>query len=153
MENNKLKEAVGWCKVDLLQLANNKQDLSKFFGVAKELNIEFVEYKPSLKETVEEENTPMLDESTKDKERMEAELNYRYGGDLKKSIEVLCNALREDTTEGSYYYSWMCNIKMSFIDSWDNWGEEEYKSNVDDKIVNEIAETAAKNFLNLLINK
>lgn len=39
--------------------------------------------------------------------------NIRKEMQLKQAIRVLCNALREDTTEGSYYYSWQANIAMS----------------------------------------
>lgn len=106
------------------------------------------------------DNMEVKDDS-KDRERMEAELNYRYGGDLKKSIEVLCNALREDTSEGSYYYSLQANIAMQFKDEfWKTYRsmsryyvDFEDKMLVDEDKIHEISNEAAKNFLNLLIKK
>jgi hypothetical protein len=60
----------------------------------------------------------------------------------KEAIETLCNELREDE---DYYYSWQANIAMAFKDEMERGGYE-----VDEQ-VHEIANDAAKNFLNLLI--
>lgn len=35
---------------------------------------------------------------------------------LKKSVTVLIDALRQDKSDGSYYYSWQSNIAMAFHD-------------------------------------
>ena len=67
--------------------------------------------KPYFEKIKDEQNIPILDESAKERERLEAEMNYRYGGNLKKSIEVLCNALREDTSEGNWLKPQMLNTK------------------------------------------
>lgn len=96
------------------------------------------------------EDIPMLDESLKERKRLEAEMNNRYGGDLKKAIEVLCNALREDTSEGSYYHSWMCSIKMTMYDAMRNNGNIK---DFNQEIILNMCEDGAKNFLNLLISK
>lgn len=72
---------------------------------------------------------------------------------IKEAIEVLCNALREDTTEGSYYYSWMCNIKMTMYDAVSNCTVNDFETGTDEKELLEACENGAKNFLNLLINK
>ena len=71
---------------------------------------------------------------------------------LKEAIEVLIDALKEDKSEGSYYYSWQANIAMSFVDEF-NRNPGEYTSNVEYPLLLEIANQAAKNFLDLLIKK
>lgn len=68
---------------------------------------------------------------------------------LQEAIEVLCNALREDKSEGSYYYSWQANIAMCMYDSFDG-------SEIDligDKNLLDICNKGAKTFLNLLIKQ
>lgn len=68
---------------------------------------------------------------------------------LEEAIEVLCNALREDKSEGSYYYSWQANIAMCMYDSFDG-------SEIDligDKNLLDICNKGAKTFLNLLIKQ
>lgn len=75
---------------------------------------------------------------------------------LKEAVETLCQALREDKTEGSYYYSWQANIAMAF---WDEASHEQYKGEVngwegamlDKKELHIIANNAAKRFLDSLI--
>lgn len=78
---------------------------------------------------------------------------YESKPSLKEAIEVLCNALREDKSEGSYYYSWQANIAMSILDEYNRQSKDmdyEEKRSLDMyKICNE----GAKNFLNLLISK
>ncbi len=68
---------------------------------------------------------------------------------LKEAIEVLCNALREDTTEGSYYYSWQANIAMSIYDSFTG-SEVEF---IGEKNLLDICNKGAKRFLELLIKQ
>ena len=76
--------------------------------------------------------------------------NIRKEMQLKQAIEVLCNALREDTTEGSYYYSWMCNIKMTMYDAMrDNGNIKDFNQ----EIILNMCEDGAKNFLNLLVKQ
>ena len=73
---------------------------------------------------------------------------------LKESIEVLQKHLSEDKSEGSYYHAWQCNITMAFKDEHsrqtDGLGSEEigYKQDI-----HEIADQAAKNFLDLFIKQ
>lgn len=62
------------------------------------------------------------------------------------AIKVLISHLREGTEEGSYYYSWQANIAMAFVDEWNRWAKPEC-------YVHEVANNAAKNFLNNLFNK
>lgn len=67
---------------------------------------------------------------------------------LKESIKVLQKHLSEDKSEGSYYHAWQCNITMAF--------KEEFSRKVGkgldlDSNVHEIANQAAKNFLDILI--
>lgn len=72
--------------------------------------------------------------------------------ELKNAVEVICKALREDKSEGSYYYSWQANISMAFKDVCDRDGCID-KSNIPFSKIHEMANTAAKNFLDLLIKK
>ena len=64
---------------------------------------------------------------------------------IKKAVETLCKALREDK---GYYISWEANIAMAFQD-------EAYRQKSRDsrKKLHEISNQAAKNFLNLLIRE
>lgn len=68
---------------------------------------------------------------------------------IKEAVEVLCNALREDTTEGSLYHAYQCNIAMAFVDEY-NRNDDIFLEPIN---IPKIANRAAKNFLNLLINK
>jgi hypothetical protein len=63
---------------------------------------------------------------------------------IKKEMDVLRKALKED--EG-YYISWKANIAMAFKDEYDR-NTKKYKNKND---IHEIANKAAKNFLNILI--
>lgn len=67
----------------------------------------------------------------------------------KDVIDALINELK---TDPSYYYGWQANIAMSFKDEWqravDNGG---LPATIEQ--IHEIANDAAKNFLNLLIGK
>lgn len=71
---------------------------------------------------------------------------------LQKAVEVLCNTLREDKSEGSYYHSWVCNLKMVFYDQLRYDTVLDYETSTEEEILKS-CEEAAKNFLNLLINK
>ena len=71
--------------------------------------------------------------------------------ELKEAIETLCNALREDKSEGSYYYSWQANIAMSFKDEYNRVNKNHLSTS--DYEIHHIANKAAENFLNLLISK
>lgn len=44
--------------------------------------------------------------------------------ELSDAIDVLKKYLMEDTSEGSYYYSWQSNIAMAFVDEFN---KEHYK--------------------------
>lgn len=68
--------------------------------------------------------------------------------DLPNAIKVLQKYLSEDKSEGSYYYVWQCNIAMAFKDEF----SRKIGGGLDlDNNVHEIANQAAKNFLDLLI--
>lgn len=69
---------------------------------------------------------------------------------LQRAIQVLCNAIREDKSEGSLYHAYQCNIAMSFKDEF--FRECGY-GDVSRELLHKIANEAAKNFLNLLISK
>ena len=70
---------------------------------------------------------------------------------LQEAIEVLQKHLKEDKSEGSYYYSWQANIAMAFVDEVDR-NFTEIKSKTSNGII-ETANQAAKNFLDLLIKE
>ena len=61
--------------------------------------------------------------------------------DIKKEMDVVCSALREDK---ELYYGWQSNIAMAFVDEFN-------KKHPDGLSMHEIANQAAKNFLDLLI--
>lgn len=68
--------------------------------------------------------------------------------ELKDAVQTLCDALMEDKSEGSYYYSWQANIAMAFRDEY-----ERVNPNMQDgnkEVLHRIANNAAKNFLDLL---
>ena len=83
--------------------------------------------------------------------------NIRKEMQLKQAIEVLCNALREDTTEGSYYHSWVCNIAMAIKDEVSRNMKKKYESGKSPYFSrqdsHECANQGAKNFLDLLIKE
>ena len=82
---------------------------------------------------------------------------------LEKAVETLCEALAEDKSEGSYYYTWQANIAMAFQDlivynSFHAYGilEERKVDNIcyyTREDIHKISNQAAKNFLDLLISK
>lgn len=61
--------------------------------------------------------------------------------DVKKELDVVRKALKED--EG-YYFSWQSNIAMAFVDAC-------HREGIGHSKLHAAANTAAKNFLNLLI--
>lgn len=77
--------------------------------------------------------------------------------ELKQAVETLCNALHEDKSEGSYYYSWQANIAMAFKDEFDRKAKEKEphftKWLFTENGLHEIANNAAKNFLDQLCLK
>jgi hypothetical protein len=58
-------------------------------------------------------------------------------------IEKLIEALKEDKSEGSYYYSWQANIAVAMQDAY---AEAEDKTDI-----HKISNDGAKRFLDLLI--
>jgi hypothetical protein len=69
--------------------------------------------------------------------------------DLKKSVETLCCALRKDP---QYFESWKANIAMSFKDEFRTVHPGAMSPNEWNNL-HQIANTAAENFLNLLIRE
>ena len=63
-----------------------------------------------------------------------------------KAIERITTAMNNDKSPGSYYYSWQANIAMAFVDEWNRWDKPEC-------YIHEVANNAAKNFLELLCAK
>lgn len=73
-----------------------------------------------------------------------------------EAMKVIRTALLENCLPGSYYHSWQANIAMSFYDEYKR--QEEWKDNkllegqtATEIDLSELANNAAKNFLNLLI--
>ncbi len=69
---------------------------------------------------------------------------------LKEAVATVCKALYED--EG-YYIGWKANIAMAFKDEWDKKARERDFIDLGKLDIHEIANTAADNFLKLLITK
>ena len=63
-----------------------------------------------------------------------------------KAIERITTEMGNDKSPGSYYYLWQANIAMAFKDEWNRWDKPEC-------YVHEVANNAAKNFLDLLCAK
>lgn len=61
--------------------------------------------------------------------------------DVKKELDVVRKALKDDK---SYYFSWQSNIAMAFVD-------ECYRKGISHGKLHEVANDAAKNFLDMLI--
>lgn len=64
--------------------------------------------------------------------------------ELKPHVDALRKELKEDA---DLYYTWQSNIAMAFKDRF-----EKENIHFDFKIIHEVANDAAKNFLNQLIN-
>ena len=76
--------------------------------------------------------------------------------EIKEAIKVITDAMREDKTEGSYYYSWQSNIAMSFYDAVRNHLDQKKGGNLFDEsfgdgALHEVSNNAAKNFLDILL--
>lgn len=68
---------------------------------------------------------------------------------ISEAIKTITNALKEDKSEGSYYYSWQANIAMAFKDEFENrMGEQD--TCVGKQTLHIISNEGAKNFLDLL---
>jgi len=63
-----------------------------------------------------------------------------------KAVKNLCSALKKDK---DYYYSWQANIAMAFKD--EHYRQKSKKSYMNQEDIHNVANEAAKNFLNLLI--
>jgi len=70
---------------------------------------------------------------------------------IPEAITVITDAMNEDKSEGSYYYSWQANIAMAFQDEYNR--SKEKVDFLDDLNIHAISNNAAKNFLNMLCAK
>lgn len=71
---------------------------------------------------------------------------------LKDAVDIVVEALKNDP---AYYVSWKANIAMSFKDEFERHLKEQGKRTAVSKLnlnIHKVANTAADNFLNLLIN-
>lgn len=68
---------------------------------------------------------------------------------LPEAIKTLSDALREDTGQGSYYYTWQSNIAMAFYDEYLK--ASPHTNDENRQILHGISNNAAKNFLNSFI--
>ncbi len=77
----------------------------------------------------------------------------------RKFMEELVNELKKDKSEGSYYYTWQANIAMVFKDEVCRIMKERLVGTMSQTIIlsreafHNIANNAAKNFLDLLIKE
>jgi len=62
---------------------------------------------------------------------------------VREAVKVLREALLEDLSEGSYYYSWQANIAMAFVDECEQQGIRSH-------LLHTVANDAAKRFLSNL---
>lgn len=67
---------------------------------------------------------------------------------LPEAVEVLCDVLREDI---SYRFSWLSNIAVAFIDEYRK--ANPHMSDGNKEILHRIANTAAENFLDMLLSQ
>lgn len=72
---------------------------------------------------------------------------------IPEATKVITDALEEDKSEGSYYYSWQANIAMAYIDNERWYKEKTGKETLTEEDKHTIANNAAKYFLNLLCMK
>jgi hypothetical protein len=70
---------------------------------------------------------------------------------IKEAVKIICNALMEDKSEGSYYHAWQCNIAMAFKDEIARL--DPVTRRWDKEIVHRVANQAAKDFLDILIKQ
>ena len=73
--------------------------------------------------------------------------------ELPNAIKVLQKHLRKDKSEGSYYYSWQANIAMAFYDEMSRYYPKQNADYILSNELHEIANQAAKNFLDNLIKE
>lgn len=71
--------------------------------------------------------------------------------ELQKAVSIVCGELRKDKSEGSYYYSWQANIAMALQDEFNKYAAEKgIEGTARNFNIHEIANNAAKNFLDML---
>lgn len=81
-----------------------------------------------------------------DSKALDTHAAYAKMMEVPNAMKVLKAALSEDKSEGSYYYSWQANIAMAFQDQF----QRSY--DMDKGNIHQVANDAAKNFLDLLIS-
>ncbi len=72
---------------------------------------------------------------------------------VQKAVERITTEMKADKSEGSYYYSWQANIAMAFKDEADEYIDQAGTALMSRKDFHDLANTAAKRFLDLLIRK
>ena len=72
--------------------------------------------------------------------------------DLSSAIKIITAELQRDKSAGGYYDSWQANIAMRFQDTCARWMEKNKKGFIPIDILHELSNTAAKDFLDLLVN-
>jgi hypothetical protein len=77
-----------------------------------------------------------------------------YGTELSNATKILAEELKN---KSEYYYNWQANIAMAFKDEfcrkYEEGGEKGAVYELEDLDIHEIANDAAKNFLDLLIER
>ena len=69
---------------------------------------------------------------------------------IKEAVDTFVKALKEDE---QYYYSWQSNIAMSFVDEFNRKQPDGFFLSLISLDIHEVANKAAKNFLNMLITQ
>jgi hypothetical protein len=77
---------------------------------------------------------------------------------LKNELDSICEELRKDKSEGSYYYSWQSSIAMAFQDAVRRYTNQNGRGNQLDEAfgvgaLHEVANEGAKIFLDQLCNR
>lgn len=72
---------------------------------------------------------------------------------LSLSIQTLREELVKDKSEGSYYHTWQANIAMAFVDAFEQDSDVHLRIKMLKYEVKEIANVAAKRFLDQLIEE
>jgi len=79
---------------------------------------------------------------------------FVFFADLESAIKCLCYHLEKDKEPNGIYNTWQSNIAMAFINAFNKYAQDhEIEGSAKNFVVKDIANNAAKNFLNSLCNQ